>query len=333
MVIEATPKTYRAVGETLSAQARPLLQALGIWEEFSRAGHLPCHGSISAWGSDDLAERDLVFSPYGNAWQLDRMVFDEMLLSAAKQAGALVRRGQLCEDFRRDGEGWRIELTGETIRANWLIDATGRRSMVARGLGAKREIVDQLVAIYGTAISMSGTDQDGRTFIESAPDGWWYSTLTPGGRRTVSFQTDADLFPAQEWRSGIWFAERIGRTRYLSGVLAVHAYKLPEAPQLTSAHSGRSGQYLGDRWLAVGDAAMSFDPLSGQGILNAMTTAVEAAKVVIDETPESQNAYQELNQSTWKYFLQKRRSYYMNERRWPEQAFWSRRGRRFDWRY
>src|SRR5436190_975227 len=90
-----------------------------------------------------------------------------------------------------------VNLVDETLCATWLIDVTGRRASVARRLGLKREILDQMVAIHRTPTAANGADQDGLLFLEALPHGWWYSVLIPSRRRVFSFQTDADLLPAR----------------------------------------------------------------------------------------------------------------------------------------
>jgi len=324
IVIEAAATMARRVGETLDPAARPLLESLGVWNAFAQAGHIPCPGMISLWGSPRPAEKDFIFNPYGQAWQLDRANFDEMLLAETKRKGISIRRGQSCEHFGRVGDAWEVNLADETLCATWLIDATGRRASIARRLGFKREILDRMVAIHRTATATNG-DQDGRLFLEARPEGWWYSALIPSRRRVFSFQTDADLLPARGWRDDSWNAQRLSETTLLTTLIDGYGYIFGAAPQLTSAHSGRLERFVGDGWLAVGDAAMSFDPLSGQGILNAIRSGLQAAEVVIQNSETSRAQFEADHELTWQNFVAARRSYYENERRWCENPFWLRR--------
>lgn len=87
-----------------------------------------------------------------------------------------------------------VKLADETLCAPWLIDATGRRARIARRLGFKREILDQMTPFIAHP-PQQGADQDRRRFLEALPHGLYYSVLIPGRRRIFSFQTDADLLP------------------------------------------------------------------------------------------------------------------------------------------
>jgi 2-polyprenyl-6-methoxyphenol hydroxylase-like FAD-dependent oxidoreductase len=328
-LIEALPVSPWKIGETLAPEARSLLQSFGVWEEFLGDGHLPSPGICSAWGSDHLVEKDFIFNPHGCGWQLDRARFETMLLKAAQREGASVVRGEAVQDCHRASGGWEIVLASQTVRAPWMIDATGRRSMMARKMGMPRAMRDQLVSIYVSATSAPGLDEDARTLIESRPEGWWYTALTPNGRRTVAFQPDAELIRAQEWRDPAWLEKMIGETRCLSALLAGKGYRWEGPPQLTSAHSGRLEQCCGVGWLAVGDAAQSFDPLSGQGVLSALITGQMAADALGQSWPNPDAAVTEYGKSMearWTHFLSGRQQFYAFEPRWPDAPFWQ--GRR-----
>lgn len=66
------------VGETLVPAGRVLLGDLGVADRVLGSGHLPCYGSLSAWGSADLHAVDFINDPYGHGWHLDRRLFDQI---------------------------------------------------------------------------------------------------------------------------------------------------------------------------------------------------------------------------------------------------------------
>lgn len=327
LLIEAQLTAPWKIGETLAPEARPLLQSFGVWEEFLREGHLLSPGICSAWGSDHMVEKDFIFNPHGCGWQLDRARFETMLLHAAEREGSTLLRGAAVQQCRRESSAWEITLATQTRYAPWIIDATGRRATMARMIGTPRIALDQLVAIHVSVASGTGADQDARTLIESCPDGWWYTALTPSGRRTVAFQTDANLIRAQDWREPGWLEERLAETRHLSTWLAEKGYRLDAPPQLTSAHSGRLEQCGGEGWLAVGDAAQSYDPLSGQGVLSAMLSGQMAANALAANSQDGVMEYRASMEARWTHYVAGRHEYYSSERRWHDAPFWrSRRG-------
>lgn len=325
LLFEARQKPLRKAGEALAASAGHILQTLGAWDAFASDRHLPCHGNVSAWGQDSWQEDDFMRTGLGSGWQLDRVVFEESLLSAAARKGATIVRGSELTAIARENGRWKFIAGGRTFGAGFVIDATGRRSIVARKNGVGRITLDRLVAVHGIAVADSDADHDSRTFVESCREGWWYSVLVPSGKRIVSLQTDADLLSRQSWRTREWFAKRLGETRCLSSLLQKHDYKLVGLPRLNLAHSGRLQHFSGEGWLAVGDAAMSFDPLSSQGILSAMQSGTKAAQMVVTDGAWSRAKIDRWYQPLWEEFFNRRSIYYSMERRWRNAPFWQRR--------
>ncbi|MGH2941842.1 MAG: hypothetical protein ACRDLN_03565, partial [Solirubrobacteraceae bacterium] len=99
-------------------------------------------------------------------------------------------------------------------------------------------------------------------------------------------------------------------------------------PATTAAHGARLTPACGDGWLAVGDAAVAFDPLSSQGILNALVTAQLGAAAVdrrLDGERQALADYDRRLAAVWSAYEVNLSRAYALERRWPDAAFWARR--------
>jgi flavin-dependent dehydrogenase len=80
--------------------------------------------------------------------------------------------------------------------------------------------------------------------------------------------------------------------------------------------------------LATGDAAISFDPLSSQGLLNALFTglaAAEAAHEHLSGAPNALASYAAALEGIWRAYARQVSITYSAEARWPEAPFWKRR--------
>ena len=325
---DSAPGAFR-IGEGLAPAARRILRELGVLERVAADGHLPCPGNTSAWGSPELASTDFIFNPDGPGWHLDRARFDASLRAAAREAGAVVREGVRMAGAERAGGGWRVSLAeGEAACCAWLVDATGRRAALARRHGAARVQDDALVAFFARFRAPDASaDRDARTMVEAAPDGWWYTARVPEGRRVVAFLTDGDLAdrallePAE-------FARRLTGTEHVVDALAAHGYAFEERPRGADAGSARLDRVAGDGWLAAGDAAVSFDPLSSQGILTALYTGMRAGEAVaahLAGDAGALDAYAARLEEVYATYLQNRLEFYGYEARWADHPFWARR--------
>jgi len=340
LLLEGSSDPPFKIGEALPPAARQLLQELNLWDGFVSQGHLPCYGNLSAWGSSELQCTDFIFDPNGLGWHLDRARFDRLLLQTASEAGVEVSTGAKSKRCVFSGDRWSISVSENgserNLSSRWLIDATGRRSAVARAQGVRRHAHDRLVAFFGIFSSrgpVESIDDDSRTLIESVPDGWWYTALLPLRQRVVVYLTDADLAPKSP-RTTQSFLEQLSRTTHISAALRRYSYAMEAGVKAVQANSARLASFTGQGWIAVGDAAMCFDPLSSQGILTALFSGLKAAEAVNEKlsgeegkssTSDSFAAYSERLSKVYDAYLQNRSTFYAQEERWSIRPFWRRR--------
>jgi flavin-dependent dehydrogenase len=322
------------VGEGLPPAAVPLLRRLGAAERLTCDGHLPSYGSASAWGSDRLRSTDYIRSPYGHGWHLDRPRFESCLRDAAGESGASLALGARVTEVVRAGRAWDLTVTsagGEArLRAAWLIDATGRSRWLARRLGVRQAREDRLLGIAALFRSAAGDapDPDSLTLVEAVAEGWWYTARLPGARRVVVYLTDADTRSARAARRRDGFLQLLAETGHIRARLEAADYRIDGSPRAAPAESGRLALSAGEGWLAAGDAAAAYDPLSSQGILSALYSGVRAGETVdalVRGDAAAGDAYARQIDDLYNAYRQNRALYYAGETRWPEQPFWSRR--------
>ena len=178
VLVEQSDGSGNPIGECLAPSARPLLQRLGLDGVLRASGALPSYGNQSSWGGDGaLADRDFLREPHGHGWHLDRPAFNRALLDAVEAAGVSVWRQNRATSLERANGGWRIRTAssdGERVlHANMLVDASGRRAVVARRERVRRRTFDSQIAAVGFLVpnSLAAPLHDATTWIEAAR-GW-----------------------------------------------------------------------------------------------------------------------------------------------------------------
>lgn len=330
MVIEesAYGRAFR-VGETVPPDLRGVLRELGAWDSFAAAGHLPSAGNASAWGRGELAIRDALFDPRGHGWHLDRARFDATLGAEAERAGAEVRTRTRLTGCERQGDSWVLRLAGpdgpRRLTAAFLVDATGRAAAVARRRGARRLHRDRLVAVFAL-FTWPAAPAGLHTLIEAAEDGWWYAARLPENRALVSWMSDGDLVRRGSLHQpGPWTGQ-LHRTRHVRDFLAGAARSSDLVVRSATSHC--LDRAAGDGWLAVGDAACAFDPLSSAGIVAGLRSGLEAARALVrhgDGDDAALAEYGDRLQRRFASYLEGRREQYAMEWRWRGSEFWRRR--------
>ena len=324
VLIEASGYESHRVGETLPPPARAILEHLGAWESFKSQRHQEAHGTSAAWGADQPHHNDFFFMPDNVGWHLDRAAFDAMLADVAQRRGARLILKTRVRDAQRTNQGWRLDLSnGSTIAARFLVDATGSAAW-ARRCGACFIEADCLVGVAGFFDHCNG---DPRTLVEAFEHGWWYTAGLPASRRIVICMTDADvarrlrMHETKEWRRALaamsHVGARVGKSHVVEKVL------------VRSASSRRLDPVAGRDWLAVGDSASRFDPLSSQGIVKALRSGIFASYAIGDLLERSDRdrlkRYGRYIEEEFESYAETRQKYYREEQRWPASEFWRRR--------
>ncbi len=129
LIERSTAPHDKVCGDFLSAEALSSLNNLGL--NLSALGAVPIH-NVRFAGSLGISSATLPFA----AQSLTRRTLDEALLERATAARALVLRGHIAESLHRNGNLWRVSITGPnhayTLTAPHILLATGKHDL--RGL-------------------------------------------------------------------------------------------------------------------------------------------------------------------------------------------------------
>lgn len=321
LLIDEIKADARKVGESLPGSAQQILQSLGLLATLESGSHLPCYGNVSAWGTDQMIANDFISDPRGLGWHLDRVQFDEALRLAALRAGAVFWKNRV-KDVTEIHHTWRIDLKDREVYSRWFIDATGRAASLARSQGAIRQRDIPLFATYCWVVPPEN-DTETRTFIEAVPNGWWYTARLPNQTRVVIFHTDAKEAIQIRRKPDLWNIY-LENTQYISHYLRYATYT--HSPHLIEAGGSCLNNFSGSQWITTGDAALTFDPISSQGIFNALYTGMKAGQAVhtaLTGDLSAVDAYVERLKAIRAAYRRYHSFIYRSENRWADKPFWA----------
>ncbi|CAN5755521.1 tryptophan 7-halogenase [soil metagenome] len=337
LVAQSAEQTADKIGESLSPTANPILHQLGVWESFLAGQHRPCFGNQSSWGGLQLDAYDFINDPNGHGWHLDRRLFEEQLQARATNLGvewlapATLTQMLLVNSQSADAY-WQLGVaqgnTEKLLTVKFVVDASGRASWFARRQGARRLYEDRQVALIAFPTASSATFTDSTSLVEAVPDGWWYSALLPDLRLATSFMTDPDLHERRLATTPKGWHRLLQQTKYTAQRVREHGYRLATKPHFVAADSGCLDQLCGDHWLAVGDAAMRYDPLSAHGLTLALAGGRDAALAISAALAGDGTAladYAMRLRLAYDQYAMMRQAFYRVEIRWPAAPYWQRR--------
>jgi len=244
-----------------------------------------------------------------------------MLAEAAAGAGAELLLSAHAKSCTMTGGQCRLDVAYDkknfTFVGSVLVDATGRKALLASRLGAQAHVADRLIG----AVAFCKLSQPAQwALIEAVEEGWWYSAPLPEGRMVFAYMTDSDL-----WSAGMWqeLVEQAPLTFERAG-----GGQIPLPSLVVSAGSLVRRPVVGENWIATGDAALAFDPLSGQGVLKSIETGTRCAAAIAGYfagDPGALKSYDSWVQETYQAYLSVRRQFYGAVPHWPNSQFWKRR--------
>ncbi len=276
------------VGESLMPATLYLLDRLGAREAVEAAGFLRKYGASFYDQTLDHGHtfyflKDRPWPDY--SYEVPRAEFDTILLENARKHGVDVRQPALVEDvaFDRDGATLTVAADGErrTVRAGFVVDASGRDGFLATRVGRRRRVPNlgkvALFAHFRGAHRYPGKDE-GNIRIFVFDDGWFWWIPLANDVTSVGAVLHAKTVRAWAGDTEGLYAEMIARGRPV-------ADGLRGAERIGGLHRTANFAYvnepvIGDRHLMIGDAIAFTDPIFSGGVFIAMRSGQLAAEAI-----------------------------------------------------
>lgn len=277
------------IGESLITGVLKVIDQLDLRVRLESAGFVKKYGGSLVWGKQKQrwTFEFIEGGPYSYSYQVRRADYDALLLTRARELGAMVLEETVVKDVVYDGErvaGVRYAMRGGDLteaRARLVVDASGQ----ARVVGRKLSEVDWQEDLRNVAIWNYFQDCDplrgsesGNILIENVPDGWFWAIPLHDGTTSIGYVTSADAAAATGLDLPRLFAAKVAETEALQRMTA-------GAQVVGGFRSARDWSYHctrmhGAGWVLVGDAAAFVDPLFSTGVALASLAADALAKTI-----------------------------------------------------
>jgi flavin-dependent dehydrogenase len=296
------------IGESLLPLNLPLLERLGVKDEIDGIGMLkygaefisPFHDKTVTFDFADAWDKRFPYS-----YQVRRSEFDHVLLKNAVRKGAtLIEECKVTEvDFLPGGgalaRGQDSEGQRHAWRSKFLVDASGRDTLLANRFGIKRRNrKHNSAAIFGHFVNAQRLPgkAEGNISIFWFDHGWfWFIPLHDGTTSVGAVcwpyymktrKTDPTSFLMETIALCPAVAERLKNASLTAPVTA------------TGNYSYRAERMSGNGYIMLGDAFAFIDPVFSTGVYLAMNSAFRGADTVeicLDQPRKAARALQQFD--------------------------------------
>jgi len=256
---------------------------------------------------------------------LDRPRFDRGLREDLREAGVELIEGRVLE-VQSTASGHRLRIEGQAERfADFLVEARGRQApALSKELGKGLRGPETLSLLN----RWQGAPGSTASAVHSLEDGWAWMARQADGQ--CYWQLTVDVASAALPGK----AQLLDYCRQRRQASALARAFFADGPQHDVQLHARSStailcpQVCGANWIRVGDAAMAVDPLSGNGIFQSLSSALQAPAVIntLLQRPEraalAQRFHAQRVEQLFLRFARIGRDFYADEQRWAEQPFW-----------
>jgi flavin-dependent dehydrogenase len=307
---EVFPRDH--VGESQLPGINAILNEMGVWDKIEAANFPVKLGATYRWGCKKELW-DFRFIPHDafveeprpakfqgqrthTAFQVDRSVYDEILLDHASEHGCEVFEETGVVEVLHEGDrvtGFRLS-TGEMVTADTYVDASGHSGILRRAMGVEidNNATLQNVAFwdYWQNAEWANEIGVGGTYIQimSLGYGWiWFIPLGPT-RTSIGLVVPAAYYKSTGKRPRELYLEAVAADERISHLMRNATSE--DKFYTTKDWSFYSKRNHGENWFLVGEAAGFADPILSAGLTITHIGARELANTIHELRRGSINA-------------------------------------------
>jgi len=324
-IVEAAIEPTRKLGEAIPPNAKPLLKKLGMQHLVEEKKHIAYYGNKSCWGNDQLEQKEFIKEIHGHGYLLDRLYFEKQLRKRIQQSETHCLFGYKLKKVISTDKGVSAcienNIESKILTAKYIVDATGRKATVSKQLGGfKQKIDNQFAIVFKASLTIPISHQ---IIVEATKNGWWYMAPQQTNELSLMFFTEQTMLPDKN--NQIDFLQKeLERTLHISKYTASAQINFEDL-KIMPAGTSKIDKPFGKNWIAVGDAAFTFDPISSYGITSALASGYYAGHALTSALANKEDAmlaYNYVVDSAFQIYIEKLKMQYATETRWEGSTFW-----------
>jgi flavin-dependent dehydrogenase len=272
------------IGESFLPRTKRAFRRLGVLDRCLALPHARKIGvEISMgdrrYGARTFFFRDTIGNGEKDAFNMARVHLDAMLVDVARESGAEVRTGcELRKITSHSDDGVVVETAAGTVRAKWMIDASGQATALGREFGTRRyhsflrnvayfEHFDDVIRPSGEAQGCFG--------LTVMDEGWFWLIPLDERRTSVGFVAREGLHRAIDVPANERFWWAVERTPIMAERMA--NAKGPSENRVIADFTYRCDPFAGPGYFLIGDAAAFLDPVWSTGLTMGLLAAEQVA--------------------------------------------------------
>lgn len=284
---------YR-IGESLLPGTCAILTRLGVFDKVQAANFTVKRTATFIWGGGRPPWSFTFSTPktapwvFDHAYQVTRAEYDQILLNAAAERGAQVHEATEVTDVQLGANGdpaviaWKNGAGEGKVEADWVIDASGARGVVAQQLNVRRYdnyYRNMAVWSYFKGGKRFKGDLEGNIFSVTWKEGWMWIIPLKDDVYSVGVVTGMESNARiREIGQEAFFHEAIQSCPLAVEILA--AAKQCDEVRVLREWSYESKELSHGRAFLCGDSGCFIDPLFSSGVHLATYSATLAAAAI-----------------------------------------------------
>jgi flavin-dependent dehydrogenase len=274
LLVDRADRTKPRLAESLPPSVRSILESIRLQNALDAAVFCRERRALLLWGANEKPQIK-VFDT-APSLLVDRTQLDDVLRNAAAHSGArIVAPATARSPEHHPRGGWVVPIVTSSgaaiMRARFLVDARGRRPHACVEDGAPPTV----------ALSASFIVDDAEfteTRIEAGIDSWYWGIPLPrqGYAATVFLDSGrvAGLGAHDRFRL---YRRSLSRSKLLHKLLT---NRVSGTISVRDATARLARDLIGDDFIRIGEAAVTIDPLSSQGVQAAILSAIQGSAAV-----------------------------------------------------